>query len=123
MSMIPPLGVNQNRIQISVYDSCNCLCIRWRRRVNPDTLVYINSQGEAVKLDPNEWVNQMEAATEAVANLQRRLDEITEAHQLERDFLREQLRQRHHIELRPSTPVTLRVVRQINELLKDVLPG
>lgn len=120
MSIIPPIGANQNQIQIDVSDSCNFCCFRWRKKKIPDdTLVFVNQHGIAVNFNPAEWNNRLEAMTEALANIHLQLARIAEQNAMDKADIDRRLTERN-IAPRLGTPVTLRLVRQINGVIDEI---
>lgn len=123
MSVIPPIGVNENQIQIQVENSCNCCCFRFRRKKIPDdTLVFVNQHGVAVNFNAQEWQNRLDGMTTALANIHLRLAQIAEQNAIDKAAIEKELKDRD-IAPRMGTPVTLRLVRGINNALQDMLGG
>lgn len=121
MSAIPPLGVNNNQIQIQVEDSCNCCCFRFRRKKIPDdTLVFVNQHGVAINFNHREWSNRIEAMTTALSNIHLKLAQIAEQNAIDKAEIEKALADKD-IAPKLGTPVTLRLVRGINNVLHDML--
>ena len=125
MSVIPPpvsiTGQDRSRrstkardLYIDVYDNCNCCCFQWRRRVNPNTLVYVNERGEVVKFDPRRADSEREALRTSISNLLSILAIMAEERQKDREVILQEI-ERSVTPLQGENPpmLTLSMVRQI----------
>lgn len=102
-------------LNIDVYDNCNCCCIKWKRRkLQPNTLIYINERGEVVKFDPRKADDEREALRTSISNLLSILAIMADERQKDRESILEEIEGRiTPLRKDDPQPLTLDMVRQI----------
>jgi hypothetical protein len=119
--MSAPLSVSGHArdLNIQLNDSCNCCCFQWRRRVNPEMQVYVNSYGEVVRFDPRKAADETEALRRCVSNLQAIIGEMADARSKDRvEILAEIDRRIVELKADSPTPITLEMVQGMLDIVK-----
>lgn len=121
-----PLGLNlQARdLNIDLHDSCNCCCFGWKKEVHPETPIYVNEHGEAVKFDRKKSTDERAALQKSIVNLQDTLKEMTERRKQDHEEVMTAIR-REVVDLDPKkpTPLTLDMILRIKRIAEETLPS
>lgn len=112
-------------IHVELDNSCNCCCFGWlftRRAPAPETPMYINSHGEAVRFDPRRAEDERVALQRAVSNLQKLIAENAAAASRDVAEVREQIEKAVGQALREEDPpaLTYSLIERINAAIKDI---
>jgi|GEM_PF-2396453 len=119
--MATPLSVSAHArdLNIQLNDSCNCCCFQWRKRVNPDTQVYVNSYGEVVRFDSKKADDETESLKRCVSNLQHIIARMAEDRARDREEVLREVDARI-VKLREDEPqpVTIDMIRRILQVVE-----
>lgn len=110
-------------IQINITDSCNCCCWgRKKTKVAPDTPVYVNSVGQAVRFNPAKGPDVPTSRQRAIHNLNSHLERIAQGGPVEPELLRSMVQDKAEINLdRSDSPVlTVQTIQKVNRAIQNI---
>lgn len=112
-------------IHVELDNSCNCCCFGWlftRRGPAPETPMYINSLGQAVRFDPRRAEDERAALQRAVSNLQTIIAANAAAAKKDVEEVRQQIEKAVGQALREEDPpeITYGLIERINAAIKDI---
>lgn len=119
--MVVEVDPNARDVIFRFKDSCNCCC--WHPSVDLDTVVYINTQGEAVRFDPSKADDELTALKRSVSNLRERIEELAERSEelrvkIDQRFQQERLEA--VLDVEDPEPITLGILERINVLMLEI---
>lgn len=121
MPPVAPMSASVRDITVEVRDSCNCCWSFFRRPVPATTLVYVNSDGIAVRYDPRKAVTVEYAAAQTIQNLLEIISSNANHAQVSRAEFQGAVEQAVGITLSKENPprITLGLIQRVNDAIKE----
>jgi len=111
-------------IRIDLNESCNCCCYGWKGKPKPDTPMYINSGGIAVKFDKYKTEDCELARTRSFAHLNAIIEHnasISKGTKEQFDsYLAHELMVDSQTNPEDPPKITLDFIQRVNNVIKDV---
>lgn len=117
---VSPRGRDLN---LNLSNSCNCCC--WRRsKISNTTQVYVTSQGEVKKFDPQVVTDEVESLKRAMSNLKKHIYEVSSTNVEDAPYMARLVEMKAGIpeDTEEPVPLTLSTIHKVNRVLQEFFP-
>ena len=117
--MSPPVQISPQARDINFDFNNSCNCCWFKKRPNPNTPVYVNSNGDAAPFTTTNH-DRRKAIHRCISNIQLHVSQVAQSHQTTIPNDLESIRKLTGAQLSLDKPPTLQDIIKINEAMKTI---